>query len=48
MYPAEQIAGFRTLAEQGKTPRRLAMRSASLPPRAAHAEAGKPRPVPDG
>lgn len=31
MHPAEQIAGFRTLAGQGKTPRRLATRSASAP-----------------
>jgi ParB family chromosome partitioning protein len=31
MHPAEQIAGFRTLAGQGKTPRRLATPSASAP-----------------
>lgn len=49
MHPAEQIAGFRTLAEQGKNSRTDWRRPRlRLPPRAAHAEAGKPRPVPDG
>lgn len=44
MHPAEQISGFRTLSEQGKTPAQIGEKLGYGPPRPAHAEAGEPCP----
>ena len=39
MHPAEQIAGFRAMAQEGKTPAQIGL---FTPPRSANAETGRP------
>ncbi len=42
MHPAEQIAGFRAMAQEGKTPAQIGDLLGYSPPRSANAETGRP------